>query len=83
MVRITITPAAFGAIAATLPVGSVGFEAEPDAEGERHIWLEPAVVDRLAAMRSPSESYSDVILRLAAGEDLARPRIRGTPRFGA
>ena len=28
------------------------------------IWLNEAVVDRLAAMRRPGESYSDVILRL-------------------
>jgi hypothetical protein len=34
MIRITITPAAFEAIKATLPVASVGYEAEPDAKGE-------------------------------------------------
>ena len=31
MIRIAITPAAFEAISATLPLGSVGFEREPDA----------------------------------------------------
>jgi len=56
MVRISITSAAFDAITATLPVGSVGFEAEPDANGERQIWLDAGVVDRLAAMRGPCES---------------------------
>ena len=40
MIRISITAAAFEAIAATLPFGSVGFEQEPDAKGERIIWLE-------------------------------------------
>lgn len=40
---------------------------EPDAEGERHIWLEPLFVDRLRALRRPGESHSDVILRLAKG----------------
>jgi hypothetical protein len=30
------------------------------------IWLEDAMADRLGAMRGPGESYSDVILRLAA-----------------
>jgi hypothetical protein len=30
------------------------------------IWLEPNVVDRLRALRGRGESYSDVILRLAA-----------------
>ena len=32
-----------------------------------YIWLPRAVVDRLAAMRGPGESYSDVILAVAAG----------------
>jgi hypothetical protein len=68
MIRITITLAAFEAIAATMPIGSVGYERAGDSEGERHIWLAPAVVDRLAALRGPGESYSDVILRLAEGE---------------
>ena len=40
MIRISITAAAFDAIAASLPVGSVGFEREPDAKGERWIWIE-------------------------------------------
>jgi hypothetical protein len=29
------------------------------------IWLEPRMADKLAAMRGPGASYSDVILRLA------------------
>jgi hypothetical protein len=69
MIRIAISSAAFEAIAGTLPLGSVGFEPEFDAKGERTVrtvWLEEAVVDRLAAMRGPGESYSDAILRLAA-----------------
>jgi hypothetical protein len=66
MIRITITPAAFEAIVSTLPFGSTAFESELSPNGERYIWLEPRFVDRLAAMRGPSESYSDVILRLAA-----------------
>jgi hypothetical protein len=67
MIRISITPAAFDAIAASLPFGSTAFEPEPSPAGERHIWLEPRFVDRLAAMRGPGESYCDVILRLAKG----------------
>ena len=64
MVRIGITPAAFEAIVDTLPLGSVGFERDPDAKGELQIWLDGAVVvDRVAAIR-PGESFSDVILRL-------------------
>ena len=59
--------AAFQAIASTMPLGSVGYEAEVGANGERLIWLAPNVVDRLTALRGPGESYSDVILRLAKG----------------
>jgi hypothetical protein len=56
MIRITVTAAAFEAIAATLPFGSAGFEREPDANGLRHIWLERKFIDRLAALRGPGES---------------------------
>ena len=48
--------------------GSVGYEAEPNERGERLIWLAPAVIDRLRAMRGPGESYSDVILRIKPPE---------------
>ena len=68
MVRIAISQAAFDTIARTMPFGSVNFEAGVDDNGERYIWLPRAVVDRLAAMRGPGESYSDVILRLASRE---------------
>ena len=33
------------------------------------IWVESAVVDRLTALRRPSESYSDVILSLVEIEN--------------
>lgn len=46
-----------------LPV-SVGFEAEPDANGQRLIWLDAGVVDRLGGHARPGESYCDAILRL-------------------
>jgi hypothetical protein len=65
MIRIAITQAAFEAIAATLPLGSVGYENATNERGERLIWLEPRMVDRLGALRGPGESDSDVILRLA------------------
>jgi hypothetical protein len=48
------------------PLGSVGYENKVNEKGERLIWLDRAVVDRLRAMRGEGESYSDVILRLAA-----------------
>jgi hypothetical protein len=72
MIRIPITPAAFEAIAATLPLGSVGYEAQLDKQGQRLIWLETAVVDRLEAMRGPGESYSDVIMRVVGLEATQR-----------
>jgi hypothetical protein len=69
MVRIAISQAAFEAIARTLPLGSVAVEPYFNARGEREVWLEEVWIDRLAAQRGPGESYSYVILRLAAQED--------------
>jgi hypothetical protein len=66
MIRITINQAAFDAIASTLPLGSVAYEQEANANGEREIWLDAHVVNRLRALRGSGESYSDVILRLVA-----------------
>jgi hypothetical protein len=66
MIRIAITVEAFEAMASTLPFGSVGYENQINERGERLIWLEPNVVDRLRAMRGPGESHSDAILRLVA-----------------
>jgi hypothetical protein len=65
MIRIAITQAAYDAISATVPLGTVAVEPEASERGERLIWLEAAMVDRLGAMRGPSESYSDVIPRIA------------------
>jgi hypothetical protein len=65
MVRISITSAAFDAISATLPLGSVGFEREPNANGEVMIWVEQVMANRLADLRGPGEN---VILRLVAME---------------
>jgi hypothetical protein len=64
MIRIANSVEAFEAIASTLALGSVGYENAVDEHGQRLIWLEPNVVDRLRAMRGVGESYSDVILRL-------------------
>ena len=64
MVRITISVEAFEAIARTLPLGSVGYEVEANERGERYVWLEAVMADRLGAMQGPGESYSDAILRL-------------------
>jgi hypothetical protein len=64
MVRITVSQAAFEAVAAALPLGRVVYEPLLNAQGERLIWVEQFALDRLAVLRGPSESYSDVILRL-------------------
>jgi hypothetical protein len=72
MVRIAISVEAFDAIARTLPLGNVAFENKTNERGEKLIWLDPNVVNRLRSLRGPGESYSDVILRLAAVE----------PRYG-
>jgi hypothetical protein len=68
MVRIAISVEAFEAIAATLPFGNMSFENKTNERGERLIWLDHAVVARLRAMRGPSESWSDVILRISENE---------------
>jgi hypothetical protein len=72
MIKIAIRVEAFEAIARTLPLGSVGYESEPNERGERLIWLEDAMADRLGAMRGPSESCSEVMLRIAGREGACR-----------
>jgi hypothetical protein len=67
MVRIAISQAAFDAIATTMAFGTVNYEAQTDANGDRLIWLDPSVVAKLKALRGPGESYSDVIIRVARG----------------
>ncbi len=56
MIRIAITQAAYDAICATLPLGSVGYEAEANERNERHVCLEDAMADRLGAR--PREDFS-------------------------
>jgi hypothetical protein len=50
MIRIAITAAAFEAVAATMPLGSVAYEAQARRAG-------PAG-RRLTALRGPGESYA-------------------------
>jgi hypothetical protein len=52
------------AIARTLAFGNMSFQNATNERGERLIWLDHAVVNRLRAMRGPGESYSDVIMRV-------------------
>ena len=49
MIRIAISAKAFAAIAATLPLGSVGYENKVNEKGERLILLEPNAVANLRA----------------------------------
>jgi hypothetical protein len=48
-----ITEQAFLAIASTLALGSVGFENPVNKNGERLIWLDRGVVDRLRSLWGP------------------------------
>jgi hypothetical protein len=64
MVRISISPAVFTAIVATLP-GNVNVENKRAPNGDVYVWLDPSTVAKLKAMRGPGEDYSTVILRLA------------------
>lgn len=64
--RISISSAAFDAISAALPFGSVGYDAEIAAKGQWLIWLDNDTAEALGELRRSGESYSDVILRVAA-----------------
>ncbi len=55
MVRIAITQAAYKAICATLPLGSVGVEPSFNDRGDREIWIERDVADWLGDMRGSGE----------------------------
>jgi hypothetical protein len=57
MIGITVTAEAYAAIKATLPDDT---QTWPTDLGDVVICLDQAMVDRLAAMRGPGESYSDV-----------------------
>ncbi len=83
MIRIAITAVAFEAVARTLPFGSVAYEPQLNAKGERLVWLEAAMVDRLGAMRRRGESYSskalDAVLRFIEALDQCRTSSRASP----
>jgi hypothetical protein len=77
LVRISITSAAFDAIAATLPLSTVGFECEPDANGERLVSLAPHVLNGLRALRGPFAKRGRKALRREAHRREARQAQRG------
>jgi hypothetical protein len=82
LIRIAITEAAYEAIAATLPLGSVGSEAKRTENGEVLIRLERRALDRLDALRQPGEGYSEIILRLAEIEAAKPGPRRGSRSSG-
>ena len=49
--RIAITVEAFEVIAATMPLGSVGYEAERKASGGYFLWLDQATVKKLTFLQ--------------------------------
>jgi hypothetical protein len=53
VIKIDITAETFDAIEATLPLGSMGYENKVNEKGERLIWLDPGVVDRLRGLARP------------------------------
>jgi len=58
MIRVAITPAAYEAFAATLPLGSVAYELELNAKGERLIWVEDAMGQQARGHAQARESYT-------------------------
>ena len=63
MIAVAITPAAYNALKATLPM--MDGAASPGVDGHVRIWLDCKVVGELGRLRRPGERYSDVILRVA------------------
>ena len=68
MVRITITPAAYAVIKASLAKGANEPPPQRDSAGRFVIYVEETYVDQLKAQRQSCENYSDVILRVAEPE---------------
>ena len=63
MIRIALTDAAYDGAASTLPKGAAWWPMQRDQD-QAFIQVEAAVVDRMRAMRSTGESYSEVALKL-------------------
>jgi hypothetical protein len=75
MISISITAKAYEVIKASL--SEVDNPAPcPSPDGLIRVGLDRAIVDRLGRLRGPSESYSDVVIRLAGSGDLQRSRPR-------
>jgi hypothetical protein len=81
LIRISITSAAFDAIAATLPLGSVDYEPQRTAQDGYFIWIERSWLNKLEALRQPGEGLSETILRLVAMEAGGRSRRQAAKLF--
>ena len=62
MIAITIAPAAYKALKV---MRRETCDAPAGADGMIRIWLDRKFADQLGQMKSPGESYSRIILRLA------------------
>jgi hypothetical protein len=71
MIRIAVSPAA------SLPSGSVGYEPQTNAKGERLVWLESAVVDRL---RGHARASGSCRRRFPPGSSSMRRKLRQLAR---
>jgi hypothetical protein len=76
VVRITITPAAYAAIKASLAKRANEPPPQRDTAGRFVIYVEETYADQLKALRRPHENYSDVILRLAELEGTKAPVVK-------
>ena len=66
MTTISITAEALAAIEAAFP-GDWRGEVRPNDKGGYLLTLPDGMIDLLRAIRDPSESYSDAIIRIARG----------------
>ena len=67
MIRISITPEAHAAIAATIDKAIALRELQELQDGRFWIWLPKGIARALATLRRPGESYSQTIIRIAEG----------------
>jgi hypothetical protein len=83
MIRIPIAPAAFDAIAAALPLGSVGFAPALFESGESLIRLKAAMIDRLGshARAGPELLPRHPAAGRAGGKSELTSPVQPTPRL--
>jgi hypothetical protein len=66
MIRIALMQEAFDAIAATLPLGSVGLRGRDQRQGRAADLAGARLGRQLGGMRGPGEDVNDTIIRLFA-----------------